>query len=120
MLYIGYLIILDGKNIKKSVLEISIFELPRLENCRSRLCPGPLPRRGGCPAFWEGPCTGVSPGGPSPGGPGRPDGPARARRKARPLPRAGPQGRAPGVLARPGAGLSDSVGPLRGRCVLHF
>ena len=29
MLYIGYLIILYGKNIKKSVLEISIFELPR-------------------------------------------------------------------------------------------
>ena len=43
MLYIGYLIILDGKNIKKkSVLEISIFELPRLENCISRWCPGPL------------------------------------------------------------------------------
>ena len=42
MLYIGYLIVLDGKNIKKSVLEISIFELPRLENCISRLCPGPL------------------------------------------------------------------------------
>ena len=42
MLYIGYLIILDGKNIKKSVLEISIFELPRLENCISKLCPGPL------------------------------------------------------------------------------
>ena len=34
MLYIGYLIILDGKNIKKkSVLEISIFQLPRIENC---------------------------------------------------------------------------------------
>ena len=42
MLYMGYLIILDGKNIKKSVLEICIVELPRLENCRSRLCPGPL------------------------------------------------------------------------------
>ena len=42
MLYIGYLIIVDGKNIKKSVLKISIFELPRLENCISRLCPGPL------------------------------------------------------------------------------
>ena len=42
MLYIGHLIILDGKNIKKSVLEISIFELPRLENCISRLCPSPL------------------------------------------------------------------------------
>ena len=33
--------------------------------------------------------------------------------------RAGPQGRAPGVLARPGAGLSDSVGPPRGRCGRH-
>ena len=42
MLYIGYLIISDGKNIQKSVLEISIFELLRLENCISRLCPGPL------------------------------------------------------------------------------
>ena len=42
MLYIGYSIILDGKKRKKSVLEISIFELPRLENCTSRLCPGPL------------------------------------------------------------------------------
>ena len=44
MLYIGYLIILDGKNIKKLVSEISIFELPRLENRISRLCPGPLGR----------------------------------------------------------------------------
>ena len=43
MLYIGYLIILDGKNITKSVLEISIFELPRLVNFISRLCPRPLP-----------------------------------------------------------------------------
>ena len=38
MLYIGYLIILDGQSIKKSVSEISIFELPRPENCISRLC----------------------------------------------------------------------------------
>ena len=30
MLYIGYLIILNGQNIKKIVLEISIFEPPRL------------------------------------------------------------------------------------------
>ena len=45
MLYIGYLIILDGQNIKKkSVLEITIFELPRLENYISRLCPSPLGR----------------------------------------------------------------------------
>ena len=43
MLYTGYLIILDGQNKgKKSVSEISIFELPRLENCMSRLCPSTL------------------------------------------------------------------------------
>ena len=42
MLYIGYLIIVDGQNIKKTVLEISIFELPRLANCISRLCPSPF------------------------------------------------------------------------------
>ena len=44
MLYIGYFIILDGQSIKKnSVSKITIFELPRLENCMSRLCPRPLP-----------------------------------------------------------------------------
>ena len=56
MLYIGYLIILDGKSIKKSLSEIllpsarhleegrgtTILELPRGENCISRLCPIPL------------------------------------------------------------------------------
>ena len=42
MLQIGYLIILDCQSIKRSVSEISIFELPRLESCISRLCPGPL------------------------------------------------------------------------------
>ena len=42
MLYGGYLIILDGQNIKKLVSEICIFELPRLESCISRLCPRPL------------------------------------------------------------------------------
>ena len=42
MLYIGYLIISDGRNIKKSGSEISIFELPRLENYTSTLCPSPL------------------------------------------------------------------------------
>ena len=41
MLYIGYLIILYGQNIKKSVSESSI-ELPRLENCISRSCHRPL------------------------------------------------------------------------------
>ena len=29
---------------KKSVSEFSIFEVPRLENCISRLCPTPLGR----------------------------------------------------------------------------
>ena len=38
MIYIGYLIILDGQSIKKSVSEISIFELQRPEKCISRLC----------------------------------------------------------------------------------
>ena len=43
MLYIGYLIIVDGQSIKKkSVSEISIFDMPRLENCISKLCPRPL------------------------------------------------------------------------------
>ena len=42
MLYIGYLIIVDGKNIKKSSFGISIIELSRLENCISRLCPSPF------------------------------------------------------------------------------
>ena len=42
MLYIGYLIILDGQSNKNSVLEISIFELLRLESCMSR-CPPPTP-----------------------------------------------------------------------------
>ena len=39
MLHIGYLIILDCQSTKKSVSEISIFELPRLVNYISRLCP---------------------------------------------------------------------------------
>ena len=43
MLYIGYLIILDGQSIKnKTVPENSIFELPRVENCISKLCSRPL------------------------------------------------------------------------------
>ena len=42
MLHMGYLIILDGQSIKKSVSEISIFELLRRENCISRLRPRPL------------------------------------------------------------------------------
>ena len=42
MLYTRYLIIWMVKISEKSVSEISIFELPRLENCMSRLCPSPL------------------------------------------------------------------------------
>ena len=39
MLYIPYLIILDGQKIKKNQPgKISIFELPRPEKCMSRLC----------------------------------------------------------------------------------
>ena len=39
MLYIGYVIILDGQSIKKiSFGHFSIFELPRPENCISWLC----------------------------------------------------------------------------------
>ena len=44
MVYVGYLIIMNGQNIKTLVLKISIFELLRVENCRSRLCaPAPCP-----------------------------------------------------------------------------
>ena len=43
MLYVGYLIIMNGQNTKKTVLKISMVELPRVENCISRLCPSPLP-----------------------------------------------------------------------------
>ena len=43
VLYIGYLIIVNGQNIKKkSVLKFCILVLPRVENCISRLCPSPL------------------------------------------------------------------------------
>ena len=39
MLHMRYLIILDGQSIKKiSFGKFSIFELPRPENCVSRLC----------------------------------------------------------------------------------
>ena len=47
MLYIGCLIIVNGWNINKWVLEISIFELQRVENSISRLCapaPSELPQ----------------------------------------------------------------------------
>ena len=42
MLHIGYLIILDGQNTKKISFENSMFQLPRLENSISRLCPSPI------------------------------------------------------------------------------
>ena len=43
MLYIGYLIILDGQSIKKNQFKkIPFVELLRLENSTSRLRPGPL------------------------------------------------------------------------------
>ena len=42
MLYIGLLIILDGQNMKKTVSEICIFEVLRLESCISRFCHRPL------------------------------------------------------------------------------
>ena len=45
MVNIGYFIILDGENIKKIRFINFHFELPRVENCISRLCPSPL----GCP-----------------------------------------------------------------------
>ena len=38
MLYIGYLIILDGQSIKKISFGNFYFVLPRPENCISRLC----------------------------------------------------------------------------------
>ena len=42
MLDIGwYLIIVNGQNIKISVSEISIFELPGVENCIRKLSPTP-------------------------------------------------------------------------------
>ena len=78
-----------------------------------------MPRRGGYPASWAVPCTGVPPGGVSSEGPGKPGGPTPARRTMRPPLRAGPQGRALGVLARPGARLSGSVGSPRDRHVLR-
>ena len=42
MLCVGCLIIVNGQNIKKISLENSMIELPRVENCISRLCPSPL------------------------------------------------------------------------------
>ena len=42
MLYIGYLVIVDCHSVKIISFRNSIFELPRLENGMSRLCPSPL------------------------------------------------------------------------------
>ena len=43
MAYVGYLIIMNGLNISKIGFEKMDFELPRVENCISRLCTSPLP-----------------------------------------------------------------------------
>ena len=43
MLCLEHLVTMKCQNIKNSGLKISIFELPRVENCMSRLCPSPLP-----------------------------------------------------------------------------
>ena len=46
MLYIPWMVILGGHNIKKKqVSKTSIFELPKVKNCKSRLCTNPLDRR---------------------------------------------------------------------------
>ena len=42
MLYIPWMVILGDQNIKKHVSKTSIFELPRVKNCISRLCTNPL------------------------------------------------------------------------------
>ena len=42
MLSIRYLIFVNGYNEKNITFEISIFDLYRVENYISRLCPGPL------------------------------------------------------------------------------
>ena len=42
MLYIAWRLILCGHDIKIKVWENSIFELPRVENCISRLCTTPF------------------------------------------------------------------------------
>ena len=42
MLYIPWMVIFSGHNIKKKVSKTSIFELPGVKNCISRLCTNPL------------------------------------------------------------------------------
>ena len=42
MLYIPWMIILGGHDIKKKSFENFDFELPRVKNCISRLCTNPL------------------------------------------------------------------------------
>ena len=42
MLYIAWMVILTGHNIKKTSFESSIFELPKVKNSISTLCTNPL------------------------------------------------------------------------------
>ena len=42
MHYIPRMVILGGRNIKKKVSKTSIFEVPGVKNCISRLCTNPL------------------------------------------------------------------------------
>ena len=43
MLYISWMIILCGDNIKKNKFQkLQFFQLPRVKNCISRLCSNPL------------------------------------------------------------------------------
>ena len=42
MLYIPWMVIRDDHGIKKKVPKTSIYELPKVQNCRSRLCTNPL------------------------------------------------------------------------------
>ena len=69
MLYIGDLPFLDGQTIKKSVSGVSIFELPRLENCIRCVSGGPHTSESEL-NWGMGPSTPVSPDGlgPAPGG----------------------------------------------------
>ena len=64
MLYIPWMVILGGHNIKKKqVSKTSIFELPRVKNCISRLCTGPFTRpllvETAISRSWQGHLTGL-------------------------------------------------------------
>ena len=58
MLYIAWMVILGGHNSKKKLLKTSIFELPRLKNCISRLWTGaftsPLLVETAISRLWQG------------------------------------------------------------------